>query len=126
MSARRQTGLLWAAAALALVLAAPLAAAFAPGLPECFFKSTFGVPCPTCGGTRAVVALARLHGALAFRSNPLVTLGLISFVLGGLVAGSLAVLGRGLREPARYPVWLRVSLVCLIAANWAWLVADGR
>lgn len=126
MSAGRQTGLLWGAVALALLLASPLAAEFAPGLPDCFFKSTFGLPCPTCGGTRALVALARLDAASAFRSNPLVAAGSVSFVLGGLAAGFLAVLGRGIREPARYPAWLRVSLAVLVALNWAWLLADGR
>ena len=126
MSGGRRVGLLWGAVALTLLLTSPLAAAFVPGLPDCFFKSTFGVPCPTCGGSRALEALARLDVAHAFRWNPLVAACLVSFVLGGLVAGSLALVGRGIREPARYPAWLRIALVGLLALNWAWLVVDGR
>ena len=39
---------------------------------ECLFKSVFGVPCPTCGMTRAVMSLARLDFGSAFRYHPLV------------------------------------------------------
>jgi len=39
----------------------------------CVFRAVTGVPCPTCGGMRATVALAFGNLSLAFRYNPLVT-----------------------------------------------------
>jgi hypothetical protein len=49
--------------------------------PDCVFKGLTGVPCLTCGSTRAVVRLS--HGDIlpAFGLNPLTTLCLISAVL---------------------------------------------
>ncbi len=127
MSGERQIGLLWGVVALALLLLVPLVPALATGgLPPCFFRRLTGVPCPTCGGTRAAIALAHgdLAGALAV--NPLVTLGLGLLVVGGLLDGALALAGGGVRIPARLTGWLRAVLVLLLAANWFWLIADGR
>jgi hypothetical protein len=49
--------------------------------PDCVFKGLTGIPCLTCGSTRAVVRLS--HGDIlpAFELNPLTTLCLISAVL---------------------------------------------
>ena len=37
----------------------------------CVFRETFGIPCLTCGMTRAVLAVARLDFLAAFRFHPL-------------------------------------------------------
>lgn len=126
MSAGRQTGFLWGGAAIALIGGAPFAPLFASALPDCLVKSIVGLPCPGCGSTRAYIALGRLDLAAALHLNPLATIGIIGFVLGGLAAAALALLGRPLTEPARYPVWLRVTAAGLVAANWVWLLVDGR
>jgi hypothetical protein len=49
--------------------------------PDCVFKGLTGIPCLTCGSTRAVVHLS--HGDIlpALAVNPLTTLCLISAVL---------------------------------------------
>ena len=122
----RGLGLLWGGVALALVALAPLADRVAANLPDCFFRSVTGVPCPTCGGTRAALALSRLDLAGAFHANPLVSLALLVLVGGGVVAGALALAGRGVREPARFPAWVRAGLVVVLAANWFFLIVDGR
>lgn len=126
MKGARTLGLYWAAVAAALVAASPAAPGVLVHLPACLLKQTLGVPCPTCGGTRAALALGQLDLAEAFRLNPLVTLGLAAFVGGGLLAGVLAALDRPLQEPTRYPGWARALAVLALAANWVWLVADGR
>ncbi len=49
--------------------------------PECRLKSTFGLSCPTCGGTRSMQALAQGNLGKALQLNPMVFLGVItSFV----------------------------------------------
>lgn len=37
----------------------------------CFLKSIFGIPCPGCGMTRAVLAALQLHFAEAFTLHPM-------------------------------------------------------
>jgi hypothetical protein len=95
--------------------------------PPCGFHLVTGHPCPTCGSTRA--AMAMLHGrvAEAFEMNPLFTL-----VLGGLVlwvaAGAVARLaGRDLRLDIgpREGRWLWVLLAASFFANWAYLWVAG-
>jgi hypothetical protein len=68
------------------------------------------------------------HGdvAAALQANPLVTVALALLVGGGLAAGALALAGRGVREPERIPAWVRAALVVVLAANWLWLIVDGR
>ncbi len=122
----RGLGLLWGGVALALVALGPLGDRLAANLPGCTFRSLTGFPCPTCGGTRAALAFARLDVPAAFHANPLVTLALFLLVGGGAVAGARALAGRGVREPARFPVWVRAGLVVLLAANWFFLIVDGR
>lgn len=68
----------WAPAALfgvvlAIVLSAHLSAAINFQLPKCALKATTGIPCPTCGGTRALRALALCDFSGALKWNPIVT-----------------------------------------------------
>ncbi len=91
----------------------------------CPMKRLFGIPCPTCGATRA--ALLLLHGdpAGAFRMNPLV-------FVGGTVLGALLLLrigaGRSVRidltPGERTGAWILFSV--LLLANWVYVLACGR
>jgi len=97
-------------------------------LPVCTFHLMTGHACPTCGGTRSVVAL--LHGRVmeALSWNPLVCAGMVAMALLDLYAGWVLLarcrrvrvhLGR--RE-ARI---LSAAFVSLVAANWAYEVLRG-
>ena len=119
-------GLALLAAALLAVVPPRLLALPARVLPRCLWKTLTGVPCPGCGAGRAVLALASGRVGDAVRLNPLFSVSLAFFVAGGLVAGGLALAGRPFREPRRLPRWLLLLLVLAVAANWAWLLADGR
>ena len=64
------------AGCLAAVGLAAYAGALASGIVRCPVASTFHVPCPTCGATRASLALLRgdLRGALLNPAAPLLAL----------------------------------------------------
>lgn len=93
----------------------------------CYFRTVFGIPCPTCGGTRAVILLLEGDVLGSFYRNP----------LGILIAGILAVtplwLGYDLFfqkqtllrafekfEKTASNKWIAALLLTLITANWIW------
>jgi hypothetical protein len=112
----------WFASALAVLAAIPFAPALAPFAPACPLRAWTGIPCLTCGGTRAKVALAGGDVFAAFAANPLVTLAAIAFVAGGLAAPLRLATGRGLPAMRSLPRWARVAIALAIAGSWLWVV----
>ena len=94
----------------------------------CVFRAATGIPCLTCGATRALAELATGDVAGALAMNPLATLGAFALVPWGL--GDLALLTRGralsLEVTPSGARALRVLAVAAVAANWAYLVSAGR
>lgn len=126
MSPGRQLGLLWGAVAAALAALSPLAPRLAAGLPDCLFKQLTGLPCPTCGATRAALALARFDFAAAFAVSPLAAAGWSLLVAGGLAAGLAALARFELPEPPNdLPRPVRWALLAAFLANWAYLIRTG-
>ena len=125
-----QLGLLWGAAAVsaaALVFLVPgLVARLRVALPPCPVKALAGIPCPACGSGRALEALARLDLPAALLLNPLFALAALAFLAGGVAALGAAISGRGVPEPRTLPVAARAAAVLALAANWAFLLLDGR
>ena len=58
-AAERRFVLLWALAVVAVVALKPVWLTLAPLLPVCSLRATTGIPCPTCGTTRAAPRSAR-------------------------------------------------------------------
>jgi hypothetical protein len=112
--------------AAALVLLAPFAGRLARSLPACPVRALTGWPCPTCGATRAALALADLDLGAAFVWNPLAAAALLLLVAGGLLAASLAALGRLPAEPKTLPFAARWAVAAALAANWVYLIWAGR
>ena len=99
-------------------------------LPGCLFQSATGVPCPTCGGIRAAVALAHGDPLRAVAWNPLAALAVLGLAVylpyaWLTLAGVVRPIRTGWLSPPM-PVWLRWTLVVLLATNWIYLVAVGR
>jgi hypothetical protein len=94
----------------------------------CVFKAVTGLPCMTCGTTRALARLAHLDLTGALAMNPLAALGALASL--PWAAADLALLPRGRTlslelSPAAARV-ARIAAVTAVLANWAWLVAAGR
>jgi len=120
--------MVWGPIAVLFILTAGFFKNIAPRLPNCIFHEITGFPCPTCGGTRSLIALSQFDLVSSFMYNPLVPLfavGLIVFSLlffiGAFTKKSLSVrlTGRGKRI-------IRYSAFALIAFNWLFLILAHR
>jgi hypothetical protein len=110
----------WAAAALSLLAARPWAssAAAALGL-ACPLRHLTGIPCATCGATRAALALAEGRWPDALAANPLLAAGGLAFVAGGLIAPLwLAAARRVPVVPRGLPLPWRLALGGALVGNW--------
>lgn len=92
-------------------------------LETCLFRRVSGVPCPTCGSTRAVLALLRGDPLGSLRASPLLWLAGLLF---------MAVLAWRLRSgafPRLEKPWQRRGALALglaaLLLNWAWVWRQG-
>lgn len=94
----------------------------------CVFKGLTGLPCPTCGSTRALGRLFALDFAGALSMNPFTTL--VAVVVAGWAIADLLLLPRGqaldVEVAPRLAFALRVGALGLFLASWAYLLASGR
>ena len=94
----------------------------------CYVKVLTGLPCPSCGSTRALGRLFALDVAGAFAMNPLATFG--ALVLAAWAVADLALLPRrralGVEIGPPLGSALRAAAVVVLLANWAYLLAAGR
>jgi hypothetical protein len=109
---------------LLLLAVIRLAHQFQLGWPFCAFRLATGLPCPTCGGTRSVLALVQWRLGEAFWWNPLVALGCIAmcawFLLWLLDVVQGRARSRGVWECAQRRPW-PVVLAGAVALNWVYL-----
>ena len=115
----RQLAYLWLAAAAGALVLQPLWLALAPLLRPCIFRSLTGIPCPTCGTTRAATAFLQGDLLAAFAANPLAAVTGLVFVAGA----PLAVVWAFSRWPvpvipSPLPGWIRTAVLSLLAGNW--------
>ncbi|MEO8044385.1 MAG: DUF2752 domain-containing protein [Spartobacteria bacterium] len=97
--------------------------------PHCFFHSFTGLPCPTCGATRAAYQFLHGHFGAAFLFNPLAFLAYLALLVFDLYAVTvLATRAPRFRlknlSPPEKLFW-RVVTVVLLAGNWLYLVTSS-
>ncbi len=92
-------------------------------LPGCPWQALIGLPCPGCGGTRALAALASGRPATAFMSNPLVTV--VGFGLACWVGQALwsSLFHRPRWRIIAFTAASRWLLTLFLALNWIYLLA---
>ena len=119
----RQLAFLWLAAAVSAVALRPLWLALAPVLRPCIFRSLSGIPCPTCGTTRAATAFLDGDLSAAFAANPLAAAAGLLFIAGAPLAALWAIARLPMPVvPKPLPGWMRIGVVVLIVANWLFVM----
>ncbi len=119
----RQLALLWLAAAVSALVLRPLWLSLTPLLRPCVFRALTGVPCPTCGTTRAAIAFLSGDLAAAFAANPLAVLGGLIFVLGGPLAAIWTMTRENVPViTAPVPMWSRITAISLVGLNWLYVI----
>lgn len=116
---------LWLVVSLATFLLAWLWLHFRLPWPDCVFAECTGLPCPTCGGTRALRSIFAGDWGNAWRWNPLVTAGFWSVAAYDLyaavvLAGRLPRLRLG-PFPEKLVHILRGAAWLLLLANWLYV-----
>ena len=97
-------------------------------LPPCLFHRITHLPCPSCGSTRAALALLRLDLAQAFAWNPLaaaIAIGCAIFTAWAFVSRLFSLASPAVELEPRDRLPLGIALALAIAANWAYLVWAG-
>lgn len=93
--------------------------------PECGFKSTFGIPCVSCGGTRSAKALSRGRVIEALSFNPAVVIGsFVSFLwlLSGLRRFCSGAVPLPILEQNKKIRQIALVTLILLALNWVYLI----
>lgn len=94
----------------------------------CMFKAVTGIPCMTCGTTRALGLLAAGDFAGALAMSPLAAAGAALLIPWGLADLILMTRGRavGVELSGAAASSARIAVVAAVLLNWGYLIATGR
>lgn len=122
--------LLWLSVSLGSLLVA--SAWFSLGLPwpRCAFHDLTGLPCMTCGMTRAAIQFFHGHFLAAMQWNPLVFAALCGLSIFNAYA-LIVLVTRAPRLRVAFHSrterkYLRLSVIAVLVLNWAYLLANWR
>ncbi len=93
-------------------------------MPACLFHQLTGLPCPTCGATRATLAFAQGDWLAALQWNPVIVLIYAALLAASVLMILLALINkplgsRGLEAALTRARWWMAGAV---AANWIYLL----
>jgi hypothetical protein len=116
----------WLGGFVLAILGLHLATAWHLPLPVCLLRKFTGIPCPFCGSTRSLAALAHGEIAAALGWNPLTFFAGVAAVASctlGLIQPEWPTRSWGIvRERLVARVWL--IALAVIAANWLYLLLN--
>jgi len=122
--------LLWSASALTIFAAGLVWPILGAGIRvACPFRAITGLPCPTCGGTRAIVAFAHLDAAAALVANPLIfvaacaSVAVIAYAIASRT-GLIPRISIALEPAGRGAA--RILIPIALLAQWIYLIGAGR
>jgi hypothetical protein len=120
----------WGSLALAVLAAARFFPFHRINFPVCWFHKLSGLPCPSCGGTRAFIALAHGRWVEGISIHPgAAVLFLAACCYVPYAAWTVACRRPRLRvalTSGRERVGLVVAAAALILLNWIYLILAGR
>jgi hypothetical protein len=121
---RSPVHVVWGAIAILTIVGARIFSGLLPFAPPCIFRAITGIPCLTCGGSHCVVALSRFHPLGSFLYNPLIMIILVGLILLSLGYAFAIIFRRRLslalsKTEKRI---IRIAIVLLVGANWAYLI----
>lgn len=96
-------------------------------IPACPFHALTGMPCLTCGSTRAFTALVDGELFAAVRLQPLFVIACLIASASGLRALFAMIMGRRIafELTKQDRLLIRCALIALLLINWAYLVGAG-
>jgi hypothetical protein len=95
----------------------------------CPFKTVSGLPCPTCGFGRALMALWSGDVTAAFRFNPAAPTGVLAGIGYFAYAAAVVLAGAPRLRISTTPFLARLfrfAALLSVATIWIWLLVDGR
>ena len=94
-------------------------------MPDCSFLIHTGYPCPSCGMTRSITAIAKGRIVEAFNFHPFGVILLAAIAVVAIVASAEALTGKNLISLLRPSLrWVWIALICMLA-GWAWVLVTG-
>jgi hypothetical protein len=120
--------MVWGPIAVLIIATAGFLKNIVPFLPNCVFHEITGFPCPTCGGTRSLIALSRFDLANSFMCNPLVAM----FAIGLMIFSLLFLIGAVTKKSfkialtERWKKAIRYAVIDLFVFNWLFLILMHR
>jgi hypothetical protein len=94
-------------------------------LDTCLFHRLTGHPCPTCGTTRGLLAMARGDWKRSFLWNPL-TMGGAVLVFAGSIGRAITAKTITLQMSQRERRLFLTIFLVLLGLNWTWLIYSQR
>jgi Protein of unknown function (DUF2752) len=122
--------LIWFSVSLSSLAMAALWFALHQPWPRCAFHELTGLPCVTCGATRAAMQFFHGNFLVALKWNPLALAGLCAVsvfdVYAAIVLATRAPRLRIADLKAFEKNSLRIVVVALLALNWAYLLSRSQ
>ncbi len=98
----------------------------------CLIKNVTGIPCPSCGSTRTVIALwnGDLSGLIRFNPIGLILAAILLvapwWVAYDLVSGKRTLAGSfEVTESYFRRTWVAIPVIALLIVNWIWTYSKG-